>query len=157
MGRFIIVLCIVLLFSCESSSNTSREAKNYDSSRVNIVDVFQDSPYKVKEHKKLTAPDSLFDEGVTGSVVFAYTLDSEGEIDQVDVMKLRLRNSRGDLITDFFDSDIRMHKRQKKYPDSVKVHLPWLLSYAKNLEFQVREDVNVKGKTRFTLPTKVEK
>jgi hypothetical protein len=102
MSKFVILVSVFTLISCGTSKNADNNGGTSGSGSENIVDVFQESPYRLKEHQKLTAPDSLIQDEVTGSVVFAYTLGPRGKIIRVNVMKLRLRSSRGELIADFF-------------------------------------------------------
>lgn len=156
-----IIFYSTILCSCGSAAETdgrraSQEKAVEDTSRTSIIDVFHEYPYELKKHPRLSPPDSLTEPGISGSVVFAYALNSRGEIVDVQVMKLRLQNQNGQKVADFFDPAMSVGKRENPYPESVEKHLSWLLSYARNVEFQRREGVEVQDTTRFTLLTRIE-
>lgn len=162
--KSIIVTCIgsVILCSCNSlieKGNNGIEGDRAGSvtSKTDITDIFREHPYELRDHPKLSPPDSLANEDLSGSVVFAYVLDPEGEIASVDIMRLHLQDESGQQIVSFFDPSLSVEERSKPYPKEVKNHLSWLLCYGRNLEFTKRHGTQVQDTTRFTLPTRIER
>jgi len=151
---------LVILCSCKVSTeaNNSKYIKEEavdDTSRINITDAFQEYPYQLKKQPRLSPPDSLAKLGISGSVVYVYTLNTQGAISNVEVMKLRLQNRKGERVADFFDPAVSVGNRDEPYPESVEKHLSWLLSFARSLEFQKIEGIEVQDTTRFTLPIRI--